>query len=413
MILQAASLSVYRIDENQGTRAFFIAVSTIYSVYASTWDLLMDWSLLDPNAPHPYLRANLAYKNPYAYYAAIMLDPILRCTWIFYAIFYNELQHSAVLAFMLALGECTRRGIWVIFRVENEHNTNVGRFRASRDVPLPYKTPVRESEEGGAEFTAEDEEEQRRQQAEDDAIAAAGGVVPRTPALSSRHADRGAAQPPGSAGASTGADVEAGMSPAVASLRRRPATSSSPSSMSIRERFGRIIRGAHAQDFERRRKSEDDEDGTQHGDDDDDEDADDAAEHAQDLETGGHGMDREDTIEVGRRLRTPVAGAQSDGDRGDAVRSRWQDIAHGVLDYRRSRQGVEAMHAGDATRRGSDTVIVEEGDDDAEDGSPHNEEDSLEEDYDNIDDRRDIVSAKILTEHGTGNKRRSSDEDNE
>ena len=29
--------------------------------------------------------------------------------------------------------------MWSLFRVENEHCNNVGKFRASRDVPLPYK----------------------------------------------------------------------------------------------------------------------------------------------------------------------------------------------------------------------------------------------------------------------------------
>jgi len=31
--------------------------------------------------------------------------------------------------------------MWSLFRVENEHCTNVGRFRASRDAPLPYQIP--------------------------------------------------------------------------------------------------------------------------------------------------------------------------------------------------------------------------------------------------------------------------------
>lgn len=52
---------------------------------------------------------------------------------------------------MIALSEITRRGIWTLFRVENEHCTNVGRFRASRDVPLPYEistppSPIGEDE---------------------------------------------------------------------------------------------------------------------------------------------------------------------------------------------------------------------------------------------------------------------------
>jgi hypothetical protein len=98
----------------------------------------MDWSLLDPTAPKPFLRETLAYKQTWIYYLAIFIDPILRCNWIFYAIYVNELQHSALLSFLVALSEVCRRGLWAVIRVENEHCTNVGRFRASRDVPLPF-----------------------------------------------------------------------------------------------------------------------------------------------------------------------------------------------------------------------------------------------------------------------------------
>jgi len=180
--------------------------------------------------------------------------------------------------------------------------------------------------------------------------------------------------------------------------------------MSIRERFGRLLRGAHAQDFERRRNSEEDEVRAENGDEEDDEDADDAEEHAQDLETGGHGMDQEDTAEVGRRLRTPVAGPESEGDRGAVVRSKWRDIAHSVIDYRRSRQGVEALRAGDAMRRGSEAVVEEE-EDEGEDTSPDAEREE-EEEYDELDDRRDILGAKVLTDHAT-TMRKGSDEDEE
>lgn len=410
-ILAGMSLSMYRINKTEGMRGFFIAVSIVNSIYTSIWDLLMDWSLLDPNAPYPYLRPVLTYKNPYVYYAAMILDPILRFSWIFYAIYYHNLQHSAIISFIVAFAEVTRRGIWVIFRVENEHNTNVGRFRASRDVPLPYKTKTEDPEDaGGEEHSAEDDEQQA--QADANGLSAA----PNTPALSSRTTGRQAAQTPAtaSAGISTGTDLEAARSPAVASLRRRqgdPNSNESPDTLSIRERFGRILRGAHAQDFERRRKSEEDEIRAANGDEEDDEDADDAEEHAQDLETGGHGMDQEDTAEVGRRLRTPVARPESrgNGDRGEAVRSRWRDIASGVVDFRRSRQSVEALTAGDAMRRGSDAVV--EVDEDEDEGNGHGDERDGEEEYDEIEDRRDILGAKVLTEHATGVMRNRSDED--
>ncbi len=71
------------------------------------------------------------------------LDPILRFNWIFYVIFTNNLQHSALLSFMVSLSEVLRRAMWTLFRVENEHCTNVGRFRASRDVPFArFATPL-------------------------------------------------------------------------------------------------------------------------------------------------------------------------------------------------------------------------------------------------------------------------------
>jgi hypothetical protein len=69
----------------------------------------------------------------------MLVDPLIRFNWIFYAIFRNELQHSAILSFLVALTEICRRAMWALFRVENEHCTNVGKYRASRDVPLPYE----------------------------------------------------------------------------------------------------------------------------------------------------------------------------------------------------------------------------------------------------------------------------------
>jgi hypothetical protein len=53
----------------------------------------------------------------------MVIDPLLRFNWVFYAFYINELQHSAALSFFVALTEVTRRGIWVLFRVENEHCT--------------------------------------------------------------------------------------------------------------------------------------------------------------------------------------------------------------------------------------------------------------------------------------------------
>ena len=112
----------------------------------------MDWSLMQPHAPHPFLRHDLGYKSanvtsPYfknnkkVYYIAMIIDPIMRSSWLFYVIFPGQKQNSAATSFFLALGEVFRRFMWNFFRMENEHMTNVGHFIASRDVPLPFSLP--------------------------------------------------------------------------------------------------------------------------------------------------------------------------------------------------------------------------------------------------------------------------------
>ena len=74
--------------------------------------------LCNPYAEHPFLRDVLGYKQTWIYYAAIVLDPILRFNWIFYAIYSRDIQHSALLSFVVGLSEVIRRAMWMLFRVE-------------------------------------------------------------------------------------------------------------------------------------------------------------------------------------------------------------------------------------------------------------------------------------------------------
>lgn len=138
-IIAAVMLSLYRIHDSNMHLALFITFSTINSVYCSFWDLFMDFSLLQPNSRHWCLRDILALKRRWLYYFIMVVDPILRFAWIFYAIFTHNTQHSTIVSFMVAFMEVTRRGMWTLFRVENEHCGNVSQYKASRDVPLPYR----------------------------------------------------------------------------------------------------------------------------------------------------------------------------------------------------------------------------------------------------------------------------------
>ena len=195
--------------------------------------------LCNPYAPHPFLRETLGYKRPGVYYAAIVTDVILRFNWIFYALFTGELQHSALLSFFVGFSEICRRGIWTLFRVENEHCTNVGRFRASRDVPLPYEIEPPPSPAEGE-------------------VAGVPSSSPQTATIDHyiRHRDtwqggNGTGSMHDDGGIST--NIEAQTSSTPGSLRRRATLTNTPIQRGI-ARVGTIMGQAHAQDFERKRR---------------------------------------------------------------------------------------------------------------------------------------------------------------
>ncbi|KAK4225028.1 EXS family-domain-containing protein [Podospora fimiseda] len=137
-ILTAVFLSMYRISNTETNMSLFIAFATINAVYCSIWDLFMDFSLLQANPSKKLLREITAIQPVSTYYIIMVVDPILRFSWIFYAIFTHDTQHSTIVSFMVAFAEVFRRGIWALLRVENEHCGNVAQYKASRDTPLPY-----------------------------------------------------------------------------------------------------------------------------------------------------------------------------------------------------------------------------------------------------------------------------------
>lgn len=216
-ILYYMTLSLYRIQRVDQPRAIFITCASINSVYASIWDLAMDWSLCNPYSKNRFLRDSLAFHSHWVYYLAMAIDPILRFNWILYAISPHGYQHSAILSFFLAFSEVCRRGMWSIFRVENEHCTNVSRFRASRDVPLPYEIPSQ------ARISVGRLEEQNF-------------LTPQLSFLSSSQA---------------ATDGDEQNQPGPSPQRRMPSSLEIPRTLS---RVGTMLATAHAQDFERRKQ---------------------------------------------------------------------------------------------------------------------------------------------------------------
>jgi len=122
--------------------------------------------------------------------------------------------------------------MWVLFRVENEHCANVARFKASRDVPLPYTIPT------------ESEQDFQRAQEEPAPEATAETIHP-SPVLS-RFRSR--------------------TSGALESQQEESTTSSMRRRLSVPVRtFTRILAEAHTQDFEKKRKPAADSDSANNG----------------------------------------------------------------------------------------------------------------------------------------------------
>lgn len=204
--------------------------------------MLTTLGLCNPYANNRFLRDVLGYKHPWVYYLAMILDPLLRFNWVLYALFSNDLQHSALLSFFIAFSEVLRRGIWTLFRVENEHCTNVGRFRASRDVPLPYEIPPSPTSSIAEDLDAPED------------MISHDPASPKPRRRSS--AARRPSHQPETSQVTSGAALESALSdPSSGSLRqRRYAHSATTPVQRGMARVGAIMTQAHAQDFERKRK---------------------------------------------------------------------------------------------------------------------------------------------------------------
>ena len=220
----------------------------------------MDFSLLQTESRHIGLRDILALNRRWPYYAIMVVDPVIRFAWIFYAIFTHDTQHSTLVSFLVATIEVVRRGLWAIFRVENEHCANVSQYKASRDVPLPYRIePLmdRASTDSSPAVTLEQQQQQQQPPT----------PVTRVPTMPQQ-------QQPEEGGGITASSTAVASS--FGTLRRRTGGFSAWS-------LSKVLAEAHKQDFEKKRKPAQNGDVDEEGrvgddfddDDDDDDDEDD------------------------------------------------------------------------------------------------------------------------------------------
>ncbi|KAF4112869.1 hypothetical protein G5714_005414 [Onychostoma macrolepis] len=97
-----------------------------------SWDLRMDWGLLQGNG---LLKDELVFSQQWYYYAAMLADVLLRVSWAI-NILLAQMKDSAAAATasaLLAPLEVLRRFIWNLFRLENEQLKNCEKCCAVQD----------------------------------------------------------------------------------------------------------------------------------------------------------------------------------------------------------------------------------------------------------------------------------------
>ncbi|KAF2073107.1 hypothetical protein CYY_005576 [Polysphondylium violaceum] len=127
-------------------RIIWLLVAMSNSLYSYWWDIFMDWSILVRSKSNPYnplkwtLRKKKMYSPQFVYYIAIISNLGFRLTWTLTKSLpqLTKILPSYKLIVIIGIVEIMRRGQWNLYRLENEHLNNCGKFRVTREIPLPY-----------------------------------------------------------------------------------------------------------------------------------------------------------------------------------------------------------------------------------------------------------------------------------
>ncbi|KFG87462.1 putative protein-ER retention protein (Erd1) [Metarhizium anisopliae] len=117
-------------------RAWLVAV-LVNSLYSFYWDVAKDWDMTlfasrreRNSSHHPWgLRDRLIFRPVIMYYAVIVLDLMLRCTWsLKLSPHLDKFSDFESGIFLIEFLEVFRRWVWIFFRVETEwiRNSSTG-----------------------------------------------------------------------------------------------------------------------------------------------------------------------------------------------------------------------------------------------------------------------------------------------
>ncbi|KAK4097541.1 EXS-domain-containing protein [Parathielavia hyrcaniae] len=132
-----------RTGGSAGLYRAWVAACLLNSLYSFYWDVAKDWDLAlfskDRDSPdHAFgLRRTLLVHKPGVYYAVIVLDLVLRCTWMIkLSPQMDRISDFESSIFLIQFLEVFRRWVWIFFRVETEWIRNASTGLGLDDMVL-------------------------------------------------------------------------------------------------------------------------------------------------------------------------------------------------------------------------------------------------------------------------------------
>ncbi|KAK4364925.1 hypothetical protein RND71_016283 [Anisodus tanguticus] len=141
MLLAVVFQSTFRLRKKMSWKVWALASSGVAALVNVSWDIRMDWGLLQRKSRNFLLRDKLLLPHKTVYYIAMILEVLLRFVWLQVVLGFDMRPlRGKVITSSFASLEILRRGIWNFFRLENEHLNNVGEYRAFKSLPFPFVT---------------------------------------------------------------------------------------------------------------------------------------------------------------------------------------------------------------------------------------------------------------------------------
>lgn len=114
---------------------FWIVVGSFATLARTNAEVRADWGLISFDEEDCLLRKHKQFRN-IVYYVAMIANPIFDVAWVL--TISNNVEAPLkinILYFFLLLSciEFIRRGMWMVFFIEDMHSQNVGNLRALAD----------------------------------------------------------------------------------------------------------------------------------------------------------------------------------------------------------------------------------------------------------------------------------------